>query len=665
MADIIEINIAVRGGRDVVAAEKSLNSMKRALIQVAQAERDGTLAAGSLEKATGQLTKKLIQQTGDAIGATKAMHGLKNELKQMTNQQLAAAAGLAASGKGMRRMEILAQQAGYQIGDFAVQVQSGTNAMVALGQQGSQLLGFFGPTGAIAGAGLAIATGLLAPLLNAKDAAKETKDEVKTLNDALSDLDAISKRVAVNVKSNLEEAFRNSSEAVRNLLNTLNELEFKATIKPIRKAMDDVALSVDKVDIAIKSMVGFNKLIKEGKTLDSVQKALLEDAEALVNENLVLALEFDKVKAALDNIGKSRTSKELAENFALAKAELEKVGGPAATQALTALEKIAKEAGIAEVIMNSLADAAGRLGDNLTFASDISPEVQARAVKLGVESGAIPPEALADLPQTEAEKAYQKVLEQRRKDARTKKKSPKEKETDLQKLERQLELEKALLGQTEARQRVMQALGVEFVKKNPEIIAGLEEQINAINALKEADEQRLAIQQTIEGALEDGFMSMIDGTKSVQEAFRDMARQVIAELYRILVVQKMVKSITTAFGFADGGVFQGGSQVKAFANGGVVGGPTYFPMSGGKTGLMGEAGPEAIMPLKRGKDGKLGVAADGGGGVTINQTFAFQANGDDSVKKIIAQAAPKIAAMTQQQIMDSRRRGGQMKQVFG
>jgi phage-related minor tail protein len=72
------------------------------------------------------------------------------------------------------------------------------------------------------------------------------------------------------------------------------------------------------------------------------------------------------------------------------------------------------------------------------------------------------------------------------------------------------------------------------------------------------------------------------------------------------------------------------------------------------------------MPLKRGKDGKLGVAAEGGGGgVTINQTFAFQANGDDSVKKIIAQAAPKIAAMTQQQIMDSRRRGGQMKQVFG
>jgi lambda family phage tail tape measure protein len=49
-----------------------------------------------------------------------------------------------------------------------------------------------------------------------------------------------------------------------------------------------------------------------------------------------------------------------------------------------------------------------------------------------------------------------------------------------------------------------------------------------------------------------------------------------------------------------------------FANGGVVSSPTYFPMRGA-TGLMGEAGPEAIMPLARGADGKLGVRSGGGG----------------------------------------------------
>lgn len=56
------------------------------------------------------------------------------------------------------------------------------------------------------------------------------------------------------------------------------------------------------------------------------------------------------------------------------------------------------------------------------------------------------------------------------------------------------------------------------------------------------------------------------------------------------------------------------NNVKAFAAGGVIGTPSYFPMAGG-AGLAGEAGPEAIMPLQRAADGSLGVAAQGGGNV--------------------------------------------------
>jgi phage-related minor tail protein len=57
----------------------------------------------------------------------------------------------------------------------------------------------------------------------------------------------------------------------------------------------------------------------------------------------------------------------------------------------------------------------------------------------------------------------------------------------------------------------------------------------------------------------------------------------------------------------------------AFADGGIVNSPVLFPMRGG-TGLMGEAGPEAIMPLSRGSDGRLGVRIGGGSGanVTVN-----------------------------------------------
>ena len=71
--------------------------------------------------------------------------------------------------------------------------------------------------------------------------------------------------------------------------------------------------------------------------------------------------------------------------------------------------------------------------------------------------------------------------------------------------------------------------------------------------------------------------------------------------------------ISSIFGgaFANGASFSQG-RVTPFASGGIVSGPTTFPMRGG-TGLMGEAGPEAIMPLARGADGKLGVRTAGGG----------------------------------------------------
>lgn len=76
---------------------------------------------------------------------------------------------------------------------------------------------------------------------------------------------------------------------------------------------------------------------------------------------------------------------------------------------------------------------------------------------------------------------------------------------------------------------------------------------------------------------------------------------------------------TPATPFAKGGVFSRG-MVMPFAQGGVVGTPTYFPLGRG-LGVMGERGAEAVMPLARGPDGKLGIRSGGGGRaapITVN-----------------------------------------------
>lgn len=69
------------------------------------------------------------------------------------------------------------------------------------------------------------------------------------------------------------------------------------------------------------------------------------------------------------------------------------------------------------------------------------------------------------------------------------------------------------------------------------------------------------------------------------------------------------------------GVGGHGTSVRGYADGGIIGSPSYFPMAGG-IGLAGEAGPEAILPLQRGADGSLGVAAQGGGGNVIHVQIA-------------------------------------------
>lgn len=130
----------------------------------------------------------------------------------------------------------------------------------------------------------------------------------------------------------------------------------------------------------------------------------------------------------------------------------------------------------------------------------------------------------------------------------------------------------------------------------------------------------------ISSGLKTAFEDVVFDGQNLSEALKGLAQSMIDATYNATI-----KPVTNQFGsmvaqgisgliggttaFANGGSFAQG-RVIPFATGGVVTGPTTFPMRGG-TGLMGEAGPEAIMPLTRGADGRLGVRTQGGQGSSV------------------------------------------------
>jgi phage-related minor tail protein len=115
--------------------------------------------------------------------------------------------------------------------------------------------------------------------------------------------------------------------------------------------------------------------------------------------------------------------------------------------------------------------------------------------------------------------------------------------------------------------------------------------------------------------LSGAFASAIVYGDDLGAAMQKLAQDIMYAYIKALLLKYVFGPIQAALGFSDGGVFSGGNVVP-FARGGIVDRPTIFPMAHGM-GLMGEAGPEAVMPLERGSDGRLGVSAEGSMGPPV------------------------------------------------
>lgn len=215
----------------------------------------------------------------------------------------------------------------------------------------------------------------------------------------------------------------------------------------------------------------------------------------------------------------------------------------------------------------------------------------------------------------------------------------------------------------------------------------LQEQQDALNASWEHGASK-ALQSYLDAATNtaqqsqklfgDMFKGMEDAlvnfAKTGKLNFTALANSIIDDLIRIATQKAIAGMLGGQGGWASsllgpkqamGGAWING--VQAFAQGGVVNSPTLFPHAGGM-GLMGEAGPEAIMPLKRGADGRLGVAASGArqGGAVIQINVQVDAQGQASVTggtSGLADLGKRIGDVSRQVLLDEMRPGGLLAQA--
>lgn len=145
---------------------------------------------------------------------------------------------------------------------------------------------------------------------------------------------------------------------------------------------------------------------------------------------------------------------------------------------------------------------------------------------------------------------------------------------------------------------------------------------------KELTRESTAFARAITGAFAQG----VTGAKSFDTVLKSLALRLSTLALNMALkpvtsslasgLQQVFGGLSNAFSGSSGGAASDSPSIIANAKGGVIAAPTYFPLGNSRVGLAGEAGPEAIMPLARGADGRLGVMASGGAGANVTVNIA-------------------------------------------
>nr|WP_136252879.1 phage tail length tape measure family protein [Ningiella ruwaisensis] len=273
---------------------------------------------------SSQFKRELEKTTAKTHAWSKAQKQAANDAV-FSNQRLSKSFASSNKSSGAFRQGI--QQAGFQIQDFAVQVGGGTNALQAFGQQGSQLAGIFGPTGAIVGAVIAIGSVIgvsLAPaIFDAKDATEELSESMDKLSeiavkgqdglydftDGLRELAKVGNTVvAAELEAALIRAEIASSAAAKGITTALNEIDADFGFSGIQDYVDAINNADKSSAVYVQSQKGFievsqelgEQLGKTGEEARALGASLIQSIADL--ETTPTAENFDALQTKLSEL---------------------------------------------------------------------------------------------------------------------------------------------------------------------------------------------------------------------------------------------------------------------------------------------------------------------------------------------------------------------------
>jgi hypothetical protein len=695
---------------------KAEKELKRETARLVKEYAPARTAADLYRKKLKEIDQALHRNVISSDEAAKATATLKREFRDFTS-------GLATGGNQFAKFNVEAykanqrtkrfasvglQQAGYQVGDFAVQLQGGTNIAVAFGQQMSQLLGIFGAGGAIAGAGVAIATAFIAPLIDAKRNAKGFNDTLETIGSTISSMESLGdtlrdvlvapffegQEAATSFFTRItQEQEKRAGQTIASALGrrTYAGLSGKGILYDLEKARDELAKGttqglfpaisgeqpvvdvegVAAIDAAMKDISRAVYQIVDDKT---VLRPLEEIAENLVNLAEAGRTSAPTIQKAITDLIQSDDvllgiyEKTIRKRIEASKEE-EKQAQAALERSMALQEDyIARgQKAQAKVIKQEETDKAAALERSMALQEALITRGQKSQAQRDADRQA----------QEERAMALQEEMIKRGQEAQAKRD-----ETNHKARLKYMDLEAAkqvklglvpygisMSGLSAAAKTYKDRKAQEEAdaKAAARRAKDLEKAIDLTRELTDVQKQQVEIADTVSGAFGDMFMNMIDGTVSAKDAFRAMAADIIRELYRIMVVEQMVQSIKGAI---LGGFAPAPSQGRSYAPPVAPRGNSIFD-GGGYTGsgprsggLDGKGGFMAMLhPRETVVDHTKGQGV-GGDTITVNQNINVTTGVQQTVRAEVMGLMPQIAEASKAAVLDAKRRGGAFGKAF-